>query len=226
MLARTPWEKVLPSLLGPWAIVKWVLIEVQQAGMAAVASDADILSGPLPPGEAWALACQPAWLNDILLLALQRYDPHRRRGKEAAAFSGLASLRFSQMTSPVWGLAPKIQPRGPCNEGLSCILDVSVCGLLSQDFPFKGMDMVAPLLPSLRRTSQHTGSQVGRPARAWLPGQGAGLCKGSPSQPSPLRVPTNLLHQLNFLSQERELGGWERKASGGQLRVWTCLLGT
>lgn len=51
MLTRTPWEKVLPSPLGPWAIVKWVLIEVQQAGMAAVASDIDILSGPLPPGE-------------------------------------------------------------------------------------------------------------------------------------------------------------------------------
>lgn len=154
-------QEVLPSPLGPWAIVKWVLAEVQQAGMAAVASDIDILCRPLPPGEAWALACQPAWLNDILLLTLQRYGPHRR-GQEAAAFNGLASLGFSQMTSPVWGLAPKIQPRGPHNEGFSCMS--SVCGLLSQGFPFKGMDMVAPILPSLRGTSQHTGSLGGRPA--------------------------------------------------------------
>lgn len=95
---------MVPSPLGPWAMLKGVLIGAQYKGLAAVTSDITVLSGPLLLVEAWVLACQPAWLNGILLLVLQRHGSHRRRNQDEEAFSGLASLGFSQMTSP----APKI----------------------------------------------------------------------------------------------------------------------
>ena len=89
------------SSLGPWAVVKRVLTEAQRAELAAVTGDAAVLSGPLPPGKGWTVACQPAWLNDLLLQAPQSHVPHRRRGQNEAAFRGLAGLGFSLMTSPV-----------------------------------------------------------------------------------------------------------------------------
>lgn len=75
VLSRPPWCCfLLPSAKG----VKWVVIGAHGAGLAGMTGDIAVLPGLGLLGEGWALACQAAWLNFLLLLVLWRRGPHRR----------------------------------------------------------------------------------------------------------------------------------------------------